>query len=44
MSISVLLEKHMAMGGTWNLGGGQLADIVLSVLFKGIAGTGEVTA
>src|SRR6266568_1154138 len=44
MSISVLRDKHMAMGGTGNLDAGQLADIVLSVLFKGIAGTGEVTA
>ncbi|HEY6406948.1 MAG TPA: helix-turn-helix domain-containing protein, partial [Ktedonobacteraceae bacterium] len=44
MSISVLRDKHMAMGGTENLDAGQLADLVLSVLFKGIAGTGEVTS
>jgi AcrR family transcriptional regulator len=44
MSVSVLRDKHMAMGGTENLDAGQLADHVLSVLFKGIAGTGEVTS
>jgi TetR/AcrR family transcriptional regulator, cholesterol catabolism regulator len=44
MSISVLRDKHMAMEGTGNLDAGQLADIVLSVLFKGIAGSGEATS
>lgn len=44
MSISVLRDKHMAIGGTENLDAGQLVDLVLSVLFKGIAGTGEVTS
>lgn|GEM_PF-876267 len=44
MSISVLRDKHMAIGGTENLDAGQLVDLVLSVLFKGIAVTGEVTS
>jgi AcrR family transcriptional regulator len=40
MSISVLRDKHMSMGGTENLDAGQLVDLVVSVLLKGIAGTG----
>lgn len=44
MSISVLRDKHMAMGGTENLDAGQLAALIVSVLLKGIAGTGEITS
>jgi hypothetical protein len=44
MSISVLRDKHMAMGGTENLDAGQLAAFVVSVLLKGIAATGEITS
>ena len=44
MSISVLRDKHMAMGGTENLDAGQLAALIVSVLLKGIAGTDEITS
>jgi CII-binding regulator of phage lambda lysogenization HflD len=42
MSISVLRDKHMAMGGTENLDAGQLAALIVSVLLKGIAN--EITS
>lgn len=44
MSISVLRDKHMSMGGTENVDSGQLSAFVVSVLLEGIAGTGASTS
>ena len=43
MSISVLRDKHMAMGGAENIDAGQLATLIVSVLLQGIVGSGEIT-
>lgn len=43
MSISVLRDKHMAMGGAENIDAGQLGALIVSVLLQGIVGSGEFT-